>query len=335
LKRKLGRGESTEVWLARDVKSEREVALKFFPHHFLANVTTVERLDQEIRRSAQLAHPAIARVYDLLCDPQLAAIVTEFVEGWSLATVKVDQPNQRFRIEDINLWVHQLCVALDYAHHGFCLVHRSLKPSNILLNRREQLKVTDFGIDEAIRVAAPSSGQATLAGTIAYVSPQQLDGADPSVLDDIYSLGATIYDLLTGTPPFSKGNLRTQIRERAAPTMSERLRELEIDDSVPAAWEQVVAACLAKDPGQRPQSANEVLRDLETASNTRLVNGLEQPGWQHRFNNARLKALNFLRWLQSKIRGFGSRRIFGPARSMGTRFQKAITALRKNSMLLI
>ena len=204
-----------------------------------------------------------------------------------------------------------------------------------MLNRREQLKVTDFGIDEAIRVAAPSSGQATLAGTIAYVSPQQLDGADPSVLDDIYSLGATIYDLLTGTPPFSKGDLRTQIRERTAPTMSERLRELEIDDSVPAAWEQVVAACLAKEPGQRPQSANEVLRDLETASNARLVNGSEQPGWQHRFNNVRLKSLNFLHRRQSKIRGFGSRRIFGPLRSLGTRFQKAITALRKNSMLLI
>src|ERR1051325_2214944 len=106
LQRKLGRGETTEVWLARDVVAERDGTLKFFPRHFLANHTSVERFDQEVRRSAQLAHPAIARVYDFLCDPHLAAVVSEFVEGWSLATIKLDRMNQRFRVEDINLWVY-------------------------------------------------------------------------------------------------------------------------------------------------------------------------------------------------------------------------------------
>ena len=158
LKRKLGRGECTEVWLARDVKAERDVTLKLLPHYLLARPELLERLDDETRRSAQLAHPAIARVYEFVCDHQFAAIVTEFVDGWSLAAVKVDRPQKRFRMEDITLWVHQLCVALDYAHHGFCLVHRSLKPSNLFLNRREHLKVTDFGIDQAIRAVAASSG---------------------------------------------------------------------------------------------------------------------------------------------------------------------------------
>src|SRR5215471_11838366 len=114
LKRKLGRGEFTEVWLARDVRAEREVALKFLPHDFLSDSAILERLDQETRRSAQLAHPAIARVHDFQCDHHSAAVVTEYVDGWSLATVKVDRPQKRFRIEDINLWVHQLCAGLDY-----------------------------------------------------------------------------------------------------------------------------------------------------------------------------------------------------------------------------
>ena len=102
------------------------------------------------------------------------------------------------------------------------------------------------------------------------------------MLDDIYSLGATIYDLLTGTPPFYKGDIEAQIRELTAPNMSERLAELKIDDSIHPAWEKVVAACLAKDPGQRPHSASEVLRGLESASKTLAARNLKQPAWRQR-----------------------------------------------------
>src|SRR6266403_1602647 len=100
-------------------------------------------------------------------------------------------------------------------------------------------------------------------GTLAYMSPQQLDGERGTHLDDIYSLGATLYDLLTSKPPFYSGNIDRQIHERVAPSMTERRKDLNIEPAlVPQVWEDAVAACLAKDPAQRPQSATEVAQRL-------------------------------------------------------------------------
>jgi serine/threonine protein kinase len=239
------------------------VALKVLPRGFPWEPRLLERLDEEIRRSALLAHPGIARVYELICDHQMAAIATEYVDGWPLAAVRGDRPGKRFGLEDITLWVHQVCAALEYAHHGFCLVHRCLQPRNLLLDRREHLKVTDFGIDYAVSRLAAEHGKPGI-GVDAYASPQQMQGAEASVLDDIYSLGATVFDLVTGTPPFYHGDLREQILHTPPPTMKQRLRELGVDDTVTPAWEETVAACLAKEPGKRPQSANDVIRSLES-----------------------------------------------------------------------
>ena len=254
LKRKLGRGACTEVWLAWDVKFEHEAALKFLPTALVQDHHTIELLEQETRRSAQLAHPSIARVYEFVCDYQMAAFATEFVDGWSLAALKVDRPEKRFTIDEISLWIAQLCGALEYAHHEFCLVHRALRPANLLLNAREQLKVTDFAIDHLVHRLAAEQGLA-VHSTLGYLSPQQIKGAEASVLDDIYALGATVYDLVTGTPPFYEGDILAQIRELPAPALG-------IDNPIPPAWEETVAACLAKEPGRRPQSALEVLRSL-------------------------------------------------------------------------
>jgi len=263
LKRKLGRGACTEVWLGRDSRLEQEVALKFLPLALAQDPGTIEALDRETRRSAQLAHPAIARVYEFVTDYHVAAFATEYVEGWDLDALKVDRPEKRYQIEEIAPWIRQLCEALEYAHHEFCLVHRALKPSNLLLNARGQVKVADFAIDEALhRVALEQRFLADL--PIGHRSPQQVQGAEPSVLDDIYALGATIYDLVTGTPPFYKGDTRAQIQQLAAPTMSQRLAELGIHETIPPQWEETVASCLAKEPGRRPHSAHDVLRNLET-----------------------------------------------------------------------
>src|SRR5258707_7614908 len=103
-------------------------------------------------------------------------------------------------------------------------------------------------------------------GTFVYMSPQQLDGKRGTHLDDIYSLGATFYDLLTSKPPFYSGNIDRQIHERVAPSMTERRKEFDIEPAfVPQVWEDAVAACLAKDPSRRPQSAAEVVQRLQLA----------------------------------------------------------------------
>src|SRR4029077_8748448 len=111
------------------------------------------------------------------------------------------------------------------------------------------------------------TGEQGRSGTLVYMSPQQLDGERSTHLDDIYSLGATIYELLTSKPPFYSGNIDRQICERVAPSMTERRKEFDIEPTlVPKVWEDAVAACLAKDPSRRPQSATEVAQQLQLPS---------------------------------------------------------------------
>src|SRR5439155_3628274 len=128
-----------------------------------------------------------------------------------------------------------------------------------------ELKISDFGIgpslNDSVRRLTVEKGRS---GTLVYMSPQQLNGERCTHLDDIYSLGATMYELLTSKPPFYLGNIDRQICERVAPSMTERRKELDIEPAfVPQVWEDAVAACLAKDPSRRPQSAAEVAQRLQ------------------------------------------------------------------------
>src|SRR5438128_5012365 len=137
-----------------------------------------------------------------------------------------------------------------------------------MVNQRGELKVSDFGIarslGDSMSVITMAGGRS---GTLSYMSPQQLEGERGTHLDDVYSLGATLYDLLTSKPPFYSGNIDRQIHERIAPSMTERRKELDIEPAlVPKIWEDAVGACLAKDPSRRPQSAAEVARQLQMPS---------------------------------------------------------------------
>src|SRR5207244_9963684 len=130
------------------------------------------------------------------------------------------------------------------------------------------LKITDFGIARSLADSATQlTGEQGRSGTLVYMSPQQLSGDRSTHFDDIYSLGATIYELLTSKPPFYSGNVDRQICERVAPSITERRKEFNIEPAfVPQVWENTVAACLAKDPPRRPQSAVEVAQRLQLPS---------------------------------------------------------------------
>ncbi|HTX21479.1 MAG TPA: protein kinase [Candidatus Aquilonibacter sp.] len=277
LKRLLGRGEFSEVWLVQDVKNGREAALKFLPRIFLSDANLLERFKQQVQRNLLFVHPHIAATYAFSRDHFTAAIATEFVDGWSLATLKVDKLCRCYSVEEITPWLRQLCAALDYAHNQFGIVHSALKPANLLLNAQEQLKVTDFGIAQSLRTEGSRRGLAKGApGGLGFLSPQQVMGADPSQTDDIYSLGATIFDLLTGTPPFHKGEIIAQICSLKPPSMTQRLAKLKIQaEPIPPVWEDTVARCLAKDPDDRPHSAAEVLQLLERKEMRAPVEGVE------------------------------------------------------------
>jgi serine/threonine protein kinase len=264
----LGRGGMGIVWLARDEELEREVALKFLPDVIVHDPALLNDLKRETRRSLELTHRNIVRIHDFVFNERSACISMEYVDGDTLATLRSEKEQKVFEPDELAPWISQLCDALDYAHNQARIVHRDLKPANLMVNQKGDLKVSDFGIARSL---GDTASQLTMeqgrSGTLVYMSPQQLDGEHGTHLDDIYSLGATLYDLLTSKPPFYSGNLDRQIHERAAPSMRERRKDLNIEPaSVPAIWEEVVAACLQKDPTQRPQSTIEVANRLQLAA---------------------------------------------------------------------
>ena len=264
LKRALGSGGTGVVWLAHDRVLEQPVALKFLADELLHDRHAVERLKHETRRNLTLSHPNIVRVHDFLQDASGAAIMMEYVEGWSLWTLKVDKPNQIFSLAEITPWLRELFDALEYAHHQVGIVHRDLNPANLMLNARGQLKITDFGLARNLkRSPAKDFVDLRVVGTDIYMSPQQWSGAEPTVTDDIYSIGATLYELLTGKPPFYQGNIFDQVYDALPPSLKDRLAELGVKDvEIPAAYEETVAACLAKFPADRPASINDLATRL-------------------------------------------------------------------------
>src|SRR5438876_7625131 len=261
----LGRGGMGIVWLARDEELEREVALKFLPDLMIQDRAVFDQLKREAKRSLELTHPHIVRIYDFAHDERSGGISMEYVDGETLSNLRCNKPQQVFEPFELTAWTSQICDALDYAHTRARIIHRDLKPANLMVNRRGEVKISDFGIarslSDSVSMLTREQGRS---GTLVYMSPQQLAGDRGNHLDDIYSLGASLYELLTSKPPFYSGNIDRQIQERVAPSMTERRKDLNIEPaSVPATWEEVVAACLAKDPERRPQSTAEVAKRLE------------------------------------------------------------------------
>jgi len=274
----LGQGGMGVVWLARDEELERDVALKFLPQAVVHERALLNDLKRETRRSLELTHKNIVRIYDFEHDERMACISMEYVDGETLSNLRAEKEQKVFEPSDLAPLTAQLCEALDYAHNHARVIHRDLKPANLMLNRHGELKVSDFGIARSLSdTVSRLTVEQGRSGTLAYMSPQQLGGERATHLDDIYSLGATIYELLTSKPPFYSGNIDRQIHERVAPSMTERRKELDIEAAlVPQVWEDAVAACLAKDSLRRPQSAAEVARRLQLAqprTGTRIAPG--------------------------------------------------------------
>src|SRR6516225_371254 len=261
----IGRGGMGIVWLARDEELERNVALKFLPDVMIRDGSLLDQLKDEAKRCLELTHPHVVRIHDFVHDERSGCISMEYVDGETLSNLRTEKEQRVFEPHELAGWIAQLCDALDYAHNNAKVIHRDLKPANLMVNKRGDLKITDFGIARSLADSASRlTAEQGRSGTLIYMSPQQLSGERGTHLDDIYSLGATIYELLTSKPPFYSGNIDRQICERIAPSMTERRKELDIEPaSVPQIWEDTVATCLAKDPSRRPQSTIEVAQRLQ------------------------------------------------------------------------
>ncbi|WP_309398598.1 protein kinase domain-containing protein [Cerasicoccus maritimus] len=279
LKRLLGRGGMGVVWLAHDIELEKDIALKFLTENLLFDSTAVRDLKKETRRGMELAHPNIIRVYGFFSGDERAAVAMEYVEGNNLSSLRDTREGSYFEVNEIAEWTLELCSALHYAHSNAEIVHRDLKPANLMVDQKSRLKIADFGISASLTDAQTRlTGTMGLRGTMLYMGPQQLLGQRPCISHDIYGLGATLFDLLTGKPVFYTGDISLQIREALPPTLSERRTELGIVGAgIPPEWEDTIAACLAKDAADRPSSAAEVINGLRLSSDLLAQGGATLP----------------------------------------------------------
>ncbi|MBG88678.1 MAG: hypothetical protein CMO80_17500, partial [Verrucomicrobiales bacterium] len=256
VERKLGQGGMGMVWLATDLHLSEEVALKFLSAEIQFDPSALDDMRRETARSRKLSHPNIVRIHDLHEYPDEAPFISmEYVDGVTLSQLKVEQAQRCLPWSTLQKMTEQLCSALDYAHRER-LIHRDLKPSNLMLDSRGRLKLADFGIaavasDSMSRVSV----QGNTSGTLAYMSPQQMDGCRPCVTDDIYALGATLYELLSSKPPFFRGDIPHQVCTLEPEPIEERLSEFGIENTVPGDVGAMIMACLGKEPTERPQSA--------------------------------------------------------------------------------
>ena len=256
LDRLLGCGGMGEVWLAQDERLSEPVALKFLPPEIRGDARALDELRRETARSHRLTHPHIVRLHDFhQLEAEPAFIAMEFVDGPTLAVLGLRPEAHVLSWEFLKPLVRQLCDALQYAH-GEKVIHRDLKPANLMVDGNGRLKLADFGIATA---DSDSTGQLSqhpaTSGTLPYMSPQQLAGWRSQPADDIYALGATLYELLTSRPPFYAGDIIHQVLHEAPEPLNERLAALGIQNPVPGDVAAMILACLAKDPAHRPPSA--------------------------------------------------------------------------------
>ena len=257
--KQLGRGGMGVVYLAVDEQLQEGVALKSLPPEMAVDESALDDMKREVQKSRKLSHPNIIRIHDLVNMPGEDPFLTmEYVQGKELADMRRDQPNDVFAWDDIKQYIIQLCDALTVAH-GENTAHRDLKPTQMMVNQEGRLKLCDFGIAASMADSLSfSSMKYAVSGTLLFMSPQQMNGEVPRAADDIYALGATLYDLMTGKPPFYTGNVNVQVMNRPAISMKERLKEFGIENDIPDYIDQLVLACLAKDPAHRPASAEEI-----------------------------------------------------------------------------
>jgi serine/threonine protein kinase len=260
---RIGAGGMAEVYRGFDRVLNRTVAIKVLLPQFARDASFVERFRREAQAAARLNHPNIVGVYDTGQDDGTQFIVMEFIEGRTLgeflATGRRPTPVQSAEI------AQKISSALGAAH-AQGVIHRDIKPGNVMVTRDGTVKVMDFGI---ARVLGPETAPQTSAvlGTASYLSPEQAQGSPVDARTDIYSLGAVLYEMLTGRPPFTGDSpvavAYKQVNERPATPSS-------LNADVPARLDAVVMKALSKNPANRYQSAEEFSEDLD-----RVIQGQE------------------------------------------------------------
>lgn len=258
LHRRLARGGMADVFLARDQLLGRPVALKVLFAEYASDPKFVERFRREAQNAASLNHPSIVAIYDWGEESGTYYIVMEYVDGQSLAQI-LDRDG-RLSIEQVTRVAIDVAAALGFAHDGG-VVHRDVKPGNVLVNPKGEMKVADFGIATALISNAEENLTQTgsVMGTATYFSPEQAQGFQVDHRSDLYSLGVVIYEMLTGKPPF-KGETPVSIAYKHVQEPVPPIDKHGVE--IPPALAAITMKLLSKNPANRYPSADALLSDL-------------------------------------------------------------------------
>lgn len=265
----IGSGGMANVFLARDLILDREVAIKVLRYDFLNDQSAIRRFQREMLASTELVHPNIVTVYDAGQEGETQFLVMEYVKGMDLKRyIQTQYPIPYGRIVDI---MQQILSAVSLAHQHR-IIHRDLKPQNILIDESGTVKITDFGIAVALSETSITQTNSML-GSVHYLSPEQARGSMATNQSDIYAIGIILYEMLTGKVPFD-GESAVTI---ALKHFQEEIPSVRLyDRNVPQSLENVVLKATAKDPIDRYQSAEEMSADLATVLDP---NRLNEPIW--------------------------------------------------------
>jgi beta-lactam-binding protein with PASTA domain/tRNA A-37 threonylcarbamoyl transferase component Bud32 len=263
--RQVARGGMAEVYLARDQLLDRPVALKVLFPELSVDRSFVERFRREAQAAANLSHPNVVSVYDWGEEDGVYFIVMEYVDGRPLSSIiRSEGSLLADRAATIGA---EVAAALAFAHRSG-VVHRDVKPGNVLIDVNGNVKVADFGIARAANAKENLTQTGAVMGTATYFSPEQAQGFGVDPRSDVYSLGVVLYEMVTGHPPFAGDSpvsiAYKHVREQPVPPR-------QLNPAIPAAFEAIVLQAMAKDPNDRYASAEELRADLVRFSHGRTV----------------------------------------------------------------
>ncbi len=259
--RKLGEGGMGEVYLAEDIRLKRQVAIKFLPEHLTKDKQNVKRFEREAEAAASLNHPNIVTIYDIIDSDNQICIVMEFVDGKSLRDMITR--NQIGIIDSIDI-IKQICEGLAKAHQAG-IVHRDIKPDNILIGNDGRVKILDFGLAK-LRGVSKLTAETSTVGTTHYMSPEQLQGKEVDQRSDIWSLGIVMYEMITGEPPF-RGEYESVV------TYSILNDEPKLVENIPPELQIIIKKALNKNSEQRFQNCKEMLGELDSRKSEKPKKG--------------------------------------------------------------
>ncbi|MCL1830271.1 MAG: protein kinase, partial [Oscillospiraceae bacterium] len=252
----IGTGGMANVYRAHDRLENVDVAVKILREEFLGNEDFVRRFKNESKAISLLSHPNIVKVFDVNFSDTVQCIVMELIDGITLKEY-IDRQGQ-LGWRDAVFFTEQVLKALQHAHDRG-IVHRDIKPQNIMLLANGTIKVMDFGIARFSRSETRTITDKAI-GSVHYISPEQAKGDTTDAKADIYSTGVMLYEMLTGRLPFeSDSPVSVAIKQISDTPKSMR----EVDDTIPLALEEITFKAMAKDPTKRYQSATQMLRDIE------------------------------------------------------------------------